>query len=446
MPRTSPDTRCFPRRTWLPSSAACRSCRCRPARSWQFSRAPSPTSRQPAASSSLPMAHAARCRGRSSIGSASRPGVSVAPCAIFLRPRSIGSAAANRSERCAAHRSAWRCRNNRRVSPLASTGRRPHGRDCSCNRRHRLCRGLVHRRASAARLRRAHHAAQPVEGEAGARCRRIRRRRGRRSPDILRRRPDERCRLGRGNGRQRLRASCRLAAWRRCIGRSPRAGCAGARRHAARPRRCRQSRRQTRRHDVGRCDRPSAAQLRQGQRRHGVGRSGRSTIRCLQGVQDPRRARAWDFMRDAATSTEFTAILPGAVFGPLLTADNLGSVQIIQRLLQGRPAAMPRLGFWIVDVRDLADLHIRAMISPAAAGQRFIAAGDFMWMSEIAATLRAKLRSRGAKAPSLTLPNFIVRLLLPFMPHLRPLAPLLGRQFGLCRRRRGRCSAFRRVR
>jgi dihydroflavonol-4-reductase len=56
-------------------------------------------------------------------------------------------------------------------------------------------------------------------------------------------------------------------------------------------------------------------------------------------------------------------------------------VKIIQNLLEGRPAAMPRLGFWVVDVRDLADLHIRAMTSPAAAGERFIAAGDFLWRS-----------------------------------------------------------------
>jgi len=97
---------------------------------------------------------------------------------------------------------------------------------------------------------------------------------------------------------------------------------------------------------------------------------------------------AWDFMSRNAGSTQFTAILPGAVFGPILSPQNLGSVQIIQGLLNGRPAAVPRLGFWIVDVRDLADLHIRAMSSPAAAGQRFIAAGEFMWMADIAAALR----------------------------------------------------------
>lgn len=140
---------------------------------------------------------------------------------------------------------------------------------------------------------------------------------------------------------------------------------------------------------------------------------------------------AWDFMNSSGGSTELTTILPGAVFGPILTPDNRGSVDIIRRLLAGKPAAVPRLGFWVVDVRDLADLHIRAMTAPEAAGQRFIAAGNFLWMEDIARTLRAALGPRAAKAPTRRLPDFIVRLLLPFMPHLKSLAPLLGRAFPL---------------
>ena len=119
------------------------------------------------------------------------------------------------------------------------------------------------------------------------------------------------------------------------------------------------------------------------------------------------------------------------MFGPILSAENLGSVQIIQGMLKGRPAALPRLGFWIVDVRDLADLHIRAMTATAAAGQRFIAAGEYMWMEDIAQTLRTQLGEAGAKAPTRRLPNFVVRMLLPFVANLRSLAPLLGRRFPL---------------
>ncbi|HTF42877.1 MAG TPA: hypothetical protein VK641_03205, partial [Terriglobales bacterium] len=141
-------------------------------------------------------------------------------------------------------------------------------------------------------------------------------------------------------------------------------------------------------------------------------------------------------------STELTSILPGAVFGPILMAENSGSVEIIRRLLKGRPGAVPRLGFWVVDVRDLADLHIRAMTAPEAAGQRFLAAGDFLWMEEIARTLRSKLGSRAAKTPTRRLPDFMVRLMLPFMPRLRPLAPLLGRKFALTPEKARRVLGF----
>jgi dihydroflavonol-4-reductase len=140
---------------------------------------------------------------------------------------------------------------------------------------------------------------------------------------------------------------------------------------------------------------------------------------------------AWDFVNGEGKSSALTTILPGAVFGPIRDAENLGSVQIIHGMLRGRPGALPRLGFWIVDVRDLADLHIRAMTADAAAGQRFIAAGEFMWMEDMAKTLRAQLGEKGAKVPTRRLPDLVVRLLLPFMANLRSLAPLLGRRFPL---------------
>ena len=97
---------------------------------------------------------------------------------------------------------------------------------------------------------------------------------------------------------------------------------------------------------------------------------------------------AWSCAEAAASAgstTTLTTILPGAVFGPLLADDNLGSVQVIRRLLRGDMSRIPRIGLEVVDVRDLVDIHLRAMTSPAAADQRFIATGEFMWMADIAA-------------------------------------------------------------
>jgi nucleoside-diphosphate-sugar epimerase len=137
---------------------------------------------------------------------------------------------------------------------------------------------------------------------------------------------------------------------------------------------------------------------------------------------------AWDFMAGYQGDTTLTTILPVAIFGPLRSADNAGSVDVIARLLTGRPPVLPRFGFTIVDVRDLADLHIQAMISNAAAGQRFIGAGDFMWLADIADTLRAYLGPRASKVPSRGIPDVVVRTIARFVPALRTLVPLLGRQ------------------
>jgi nucleoside-diphosphate-sugar epimerase len=116
------------------------------------------------------------------------------------------------------------------------------------------------------------------------------------------------------------------------------------------------------------------------------------------------------------------------VFGPVLSTESLGSVRIIQGLLKGSPAGLPRLGFWVVDVRDLAELHVRAMTAPEAAGERFIASGEFMWMADIAGALRANLGDRAGKVPTRSLPNAAVRLLSVFIPQLRSLTGELGRR------------------
>jgi len=100
---------------------------------------------------------------------------------------------------------------------------------------------------------------------------------------------------------------------------------------------------------------------------------------------------------------------------------------VIQALLVGRPPALPRMGFWVVDVRDLAALHVRALGAPAAAGQRFIAAGEFLWLAQIAQILRGALGDRAGRVPTRVLPNAAVRLAALFIPQLRWTIPFLGR-------------------
>lgn len=151
---------------------------------------------------------------------------------------------------------------------------------------------------------------------------------------------------------------------------------------------------------------------------------------------------AWDFVSAHAKPSLLTTILPSAVFGPVLTKENLGSVRIIQGLLKGSPAGIPRLGFWVVDVRDVADLHVRAIEAPEAAGQRFLAAGEFLWMEEIAATLKLQLGSRASRVPTRRLPNAVVRLMSLFMRPLRMLTPELGRTNALTSEKARRVLGF----
>jgi dihydroflavonol-4-reductase len=136
---------------------------------------------------------------------------------------------------------------------------------------------------------------------------------------------------------------------------------------------------------------------------------------------------AWDLMADHEGPTTLTTILPGAVFGPILSASAPGPTQIISRLLNGMPGT-PRIGFEIVDVRDLADLHIRAMTSPAAAGERFLATGEFLWMHDMALALRARLGDAAAKVPTRNLPDIAVRAAALFDRSLREIMPALGRR------------------
>ena len=71
--------------------------------------------------------------------------------------------------------------------------------------------------------------------------------------------------------------------------------------------------------------------------------------------------------------------------------------------------AAPRISLEVVDVRDIADIHIQAMTSPAAAGERFLATGELMSMREIAAVLRDGLGERAAHAPTREVPDAVVR-------------------------------------
>ena len=136
---------------------------------------------------------------------------------------------------------------------------------------------------------------------------------------------------------------------------------------------------------------------------------------------------AWDFVAREGGGLELSAVNPVAVFGPALGADTSHSIQIVKRLMEGQPGC-PKIATCVVDVRDVADLHLRAMTDPAAKGERFIAtAGDSLWMVDIARVLRRRLGAAARRVPTRVLPNWLVRLSARGNPAMRMVVPLLGR-------------------
>ncbi len=135
---------------------------------------------------------------------------------------------------------------------------------------------------------------------------------------------------------------------------------------------------------------------------------------------------AWDFMKTSGGMTTLGVVNPTLVVGPVLGADPSYSFHSISRLLAGDMPAIPRLGFNFVDVRDIADLHIRVMTGPNAAGQRFVGTGTFAWLSDVARILRERLGSDGRKVPKLLAPDVLVRFLALFDPSLRGVVSDLG--------------------
>jgi nucleoside-diphosphate-sugar epimerase len=119
---------------------------------------------------------------------------------------------------------------------------------------------------------------------------------------------------------------------------------------------------------------------------------------------------------------------PVGIFGPVLGPDYATSILIVQRLMDGAVPGCPKLYFGVVDVRDVADLHIRAMTDPAAKGERFLAvAGDFMSMQDIARVLKNHMGAAAKRVPTRQLPNWLVRIAAMRDPAVQQIVPELGK-------------------
>lgn len=135
---------------------------------------------------------------------------------------------------------------------------------------------------------------------------------------------------------------------------------------------------------------------------------------------------SWDFVAREGNGLELASVNPTTVLGPALGPDYSHSIRLIKNLLDGQPGC-PRVNTCVVDVRDVADLHLRAMIDPAARGERFLAAsGESLWLVEIARLLKERLGGDARNVSTRTLPDTLVRTIALFNPAMKGLVPHLG--------------------
>ena len=141
-----------------------------------------------------------------------------------------------------------------------------------------------------------------------------------------------------------------------------------------------------------------------------------------------RAARDW--VAQEGGGLEFASVNPAAVFGPVMGSDFSTSIELVKQLLTGEIPLCPDIGFGIVDVRDVADLHIRALAAPGISDERYVCSGPFLKMINVAAILRANLGQSARKVPKRRMPNWLLHGFAMVRPEVGQLLPELGKVRG----------------
>ena len=136
---------------------------------------------------------------------------------------------------------------------------------------------------------------------------------------------------------------------------------------------------------------------------------------------------AWDFIANDDSGLELATVNPVAVMGPVLSADYSHSNIQIQEMLAGKIKAVPEVDSGYVDVRDVASLHIIAMTSPKAAGQRFLATtGETLSFLDVANILRDAFPTFASNLPTKVIPAAVIRQQAINDPMLKMVASVAG--------------------
>jgi nucleoside-diphosphate-sugar epimerase len=134
---------------------------------------------------------------------------------------------------------------------------------------------------------------------------------------------------------------------------------------------------------------------------------------------------AWKFAKE--NNLDLTTILPGAIFGPVLSKESISTSIIIGKILNGTMPAI-KVNLEICDVRDIGNLHILAFENPIAINQRYLAASQIISISEVANILKENFKDY-KKIKTREIPNFMVKIIAMIVPAMRTFVPMLARQY-----------------
>ena len=136
---------------------------------------------------------------------------------------------------------------------------------------------------------------------------------------------------------------------------------------------------------------------------------------------------AWNFIQNEGGTLELSVINPMAIFGPSLNATLSSGFDLLLKVLNGTMKAIPDIRLGIVDVRDVADLHIRAMLNPNAKGERFLAlAGGTMSLLEISMFLKKQMPDIAKRASSKSMPTWLIKIAALFNKQAKAILPMVG--------------------
>lgn len=137
---------------------------------------------------------------------------------------------------------------------------------------------------------------------------------------------------------------------------------------------------------------------------------------------------AWDFVAQNP-EIELTTINPGGVFGPSMDGNFGTSLEIVEQLITGKVPMAPPMQLPLIDVRDVAKMHVAAIDLEAAKGERFAGAASTFQFVDLGRTLKAW--DATVKAPTREMPKWLVKIMGRFVPDLKPILANLGRNLAV---------------